>query len=107
MSRRSILRVLLSVFGVALLGVVACIFPWLTTLGFIRTEHSSEIGYEGASFWHSGLPFRFLTRSNLSVGGTIDSSPYWSDVFFWFVVFLLLFASIRYCIQRPRSSAAA
>jgi hypothetical protein len=104
---RSSFRLFTLVLALALLGGTACLFPWLTVLVFIRTSHSSEIGHDGASFWHSGLPLRFLTRSDISMNWGIDSFAYWSDVVFWFFVILALVAAIRYRFHHARSLPVA
>lgn len=104
MSIHFILRALLTIFVVVFLAGVACIMPWITTLGFISTEYSSEVGYDGASIFHSGLPFRFLTRDNISIGMEIDSLTYWFDVVFWFLALLYIAGLVRYRFRRARTA---
>jgi hypothetical protein len=102
---RFIARVLVGILGLVVLGFAACIFPWITTLGVLSTEHPSDTGMDGALIWHSGLPFRFLTRTNISVGATIDSMTYWLDVAFWLVAFWLFAVQFRRIFRRLQINA--
>ncbi len=89
--QKLILVAALSLFSIA----GGLVIPWATCFIFIQTTEEllrPDYGEMSETFrqFHSGLPFHFVLRSDISVGGSIIWKFYWIDVVIWTVTLAFL-----------------